>query len=186
MNKKWKWLAIPAVLVMIVVVALIRGCSGETDAPKTDEQLAATEQGTTVTPSETLDPNGKYVQAGLSDETWPDEEETTEETTVPEEETETTETTENTEETTESTDPTEATTETEPVETPGPAITDYESYMTKSAEEQQKFLESFPSVQDFFIWLENAKKEYEESKDYIEIGGNGPVDIGSILDKNNG
>ena len=183
MNKKnLKLLAVlAAVLVIALLVLAIRGCGGgaEETVHTVDKQLQETTVPTTM---ETLDPNGSYVQAGVSDETWPDEEAFETETTTPEEETEPTETTQSTE----STDPTETTTATEPTEAPAAPKTDYEVYMSKSAEEQQKFLESFPSVQDFFIWLENAKKEYEASRDYIEIGGNGPVDIGDILGKNNG
>lgn len=56
-------------------------------------------------------------------------------------------------------------------------VTEYEKYCNMSGEEQTAFILSFPSVEDFFAWLNNAKAEHEQLKPDIEIG-DGTVDLG--------
>lgn len=60
--------------------------------------------------------------------------------------------------------------------------TTYEEYMAMTPEQQQDFFESFPSVQAFMEWYNDAKAEYEASKDGIIIDG-GDIDIGDYIEK---
>jgi hypothetical protein len=54
----------------------------------------------------------------------------------------------------------------------------YEEYLALSYEEQTRFMNSFPSVNDFMAWLRLAREEYEAEKDKTEIGDDGIVDLG--------
>ena len=75
--------------------------------------------------------------------------------------------------------------EEQPEEKPGTSgETTYEDYQNMSAEEQKAFMNSFKSMDDFFTWFNAARKKAEEG--YIEIGGDGTVDLGDILNGNNG
>lgn len=56
-------------------------------------------------------------------------------------------------------------------------VTEYERYHSMSGEEQTAFILSFPTVEDFFAWLNNAKAEHERLKPGVEIGS-GSVDLG--------
>ena len=56
--------------------------------------------------------------------------------------------------------------------------TTYEQYNAMSAEEQEKFFYMFDTVEEFFVWYNKAKKEYEANQDYTEIGGDGNINIG--------
>lgn len=183
MNKKTKWIAaIVAVLLIIALIFAVRSCESTTKGPEVEVSatLSATvtpeteTEETTNTTAATLDPDASYVEAGVGENLWDDDEDTTEETTKPAEATKPN-----------NTEPEDTTVpSTEPEQDPERTKTEYELYMEMSAEEQKKKLESFATVQEFFDWLERAKQEYEDSLDYIEIDGNGPVDIDGILDKN--
>lgn len=79
---------------------------------------------------------------------------------------ETTQPTEDTRQvTTEATAPAETTQPTEAVTTettlPLPEAITYEAYLALTAEEQEEYSASFPSVDDFFAWLDQAKAEYD-------------------------
>ena len=54
----------------------------------------------------------------------------------------------------------------------------YEEYNALSAEEQEEYFYSFDTVEDFFAWYNQAKQEYENNQDYIEVGGNNDINIG--------
>ena len=54
----------------------------------------------------------------------------------------------------------------------------YEEYNALSAEEQEAYFNSFDTVDDFFVWYNKAKQEYEANQDYIEVGGDGNINIG--------
>jgi flagellar basal body-associated protein FliL len=54
----------------------------------------------------------------------------------------------------------------------------YEEYNALTAEEQEEYFYSFETVEDFFAWYNQAKQEYEDSQDYIEIGGDSDITIG--------
>lgn len=62
----------------------------------------------------------------------------------------------------------------------GKTPTDYEKFQAQSPSEQQKFMESFSSVDAFFAWYNNAKTEHEALNPPIEIGGGGEVDLGKL------
>ena len=55
----------------------------------------------------------------------------------------------------------------------------YEKYIALSPEEQQKYYNSFASVEAFFNWLNAAKAEYEANRDEIEVDGE--IDIGDYI-----
>ncbi|MBP3587967.1 MAG: S-layer homology domain-containing protein [Clostridia bacterium] len=57
----------------------------------------------------------------------------------------------------------------------------YEAYMAMTPAEQQAYFESFANPADFFTWHNNAKAEYDASKDDIEIGAGGSIDLGDIV-----
>ena len=54
----------------------------------------------------------------------------------------------------------------------------YEEYNALSAEEQEAYFNSFDTIEDFFAWYNKAKAEYEADQDYIEVGGDGNLNIG--------
>ena len=60
----------------------------------------------------------------------------------------------------------------------------YEEYNNLSGEEQQKYFNSFANPADFFTWYNAAKAEYEASQDRIEIGNDGVIDLGDIVNGN--
>ena len=65
----------------------------------------------------------------------------------------------------------------------GKELTDYtyEEYNAMSGGEQQEFFNSFETPEAFFTWLTEAKAKYEEEQDYIEIGGDGNIDLGELI-----
>lgn len=65
--------------------------------------------------------------------------------------------------------PTEPTITTEPAASnPEPTAEAYANYHKMSGEEQQKFIDSFDSIEAFFTWLNTAKKAYEENRTPID------------------
>lgn len=60
----------------------------------------------------------------------------------------------------------------------------YEEYTAMSGEEQQEFFNSFDSPADFFEWYNAAKAEYEASQEKIEIGDDGSIDLGDLINGN--
>lgn len=61
----------------------------------------------------------------------------------------------------------------------------WEEYQAMSADEQYKFFESFSDPKDFFAWQEKAKADYEKRHPTIEVGKDGTVDIGDLINGNN-
>lgn len=59
------------------------------------------------------------------------------------------------------------------------AVSDYEYYRSLSGREQQAFIESFNSMEDFFVWYNRAKEEYEALYPDIEIS-DGTIDMGDL------
>lgn len=57
----------------------------------------------------------------------------------------------------------------------------YEEYIALSGDEQYAYYQQFESASAFFEWYNQAKLEYEESQDRIEIGGDDSIDIGEII-----
>ena len=73
-----------------------------------------------------------------------------------------------------------------PAVDPEPADTlTYEEYQALSGAEQMAYMESFPSVQDFFAWYNEAKAKYDAEQDRIEIGGDGNIDLDDIINGKN-
>ena len=58
--------------------------------------------------------------------------------------------------------------------------TEYERYMNSSAEDQEKFYNSFSSPTEFFAWFNKAKQEYEDSRNTTEVNGDTNVDLGNL------
>lgn len=184
--KKKVAVAALAVLLAVVLVVIFAFSGNEEEAPPETEPVVTAEETTVATTEATI--------PGLEDSIFDEE---TEETT---EATEKTEETEETEETAppeqDNTKPTKPKpTETEPAET-DPAETepteaeptvpsveemDYETFQKLSPAEQQAFVESFDSIEEFFAWYNAAKEAYEKANAPIEVGG-GAIDIGAIVE----
>lgn len=82
--------------------------------------------------------------------------------------------------------PTEPPTETptdapsvQPTDPPGVGV-GFGAYLEMSEEEQEAFFNSFAQPQDFFDWLNAAQKEYEDTKDQIEVNGDETFDLGNL------
>lgn len=65
------------------------------------------------------------------------------------------------------------------IETEEPSC-DYENYQNMSAEKQQKFIESFDSMEAFFVWLNDAQAEHEKHSNAIEVGSNTVIDMSEL------
>lgn len=59
-----------------------------------------------------------------------------------------------------------------PTEKPdvSPDDVDYETFMAMSPSEQQAFMESFDSIEDFFVWFQEAKQKYEDEHPSVDVG----------------
>ena len=73
--------------------------------------------------------------------------------------------------------PTEAPTDA-PAEDTYKAPQNYEEYLALSSDDLTRFMESFPSVDDFFDWVKAERKKYEDAKDKIQVGSDGIIDLG--------
>ena len=51
----------------------------------------------------------------------------------------------------------------------------YEEYCAMTSQEQVDFFNSFVSPEDFFLWFEAAKKDFEDRHPGIEIGPDGVI-----------
>lgn len=56
----------------------------------------------------------------------------------------------------------------------------YEEYIAMSGAEQQKYLESFDSIEAFFAWYNAAKEKYDKENPSIEIG-DGSINMEDII-----
>lgn len=63
--------------------------------------------------------------------------------------------------------------------------TEYEKFQNMNAQEQQDYMNSFGSVDDFFNWYNGAKEEYDASRDEIQVGGDS-INMGDIITGKNG
>ena len=59
-----------------------------------------------------------------------------------------------------------------------PGVYTYDDYLAMSSTERKEFKDQFGSTSAFLAWYNAAKKEYEDSQDRIEIGGDGEVNLG--------
>ena len=59
---------------------------------------------------------------------------------------------------------------------------EYEKFRDMKAAEQQAFLESFESLDAFFEWYNRVKEEYAAAHPSIEIGEDGVVDMGELME----
>ena len=57
---------------------------------------------------------------------------------------------------------------------PSPSPT-YEEYCAMTSQEQVDFFNSFANIEDYFLWFEAAKKDYEDRHPGIEIGPDGVI-----------
>ena len=80
--------------------------------------------------------------------------------------------------------PTEAPKPTEPLPTDpetGETYVSYEAYNNMSPAEQVEYFNTFPSMEEFVKWYNEAKAKYDEEHGAIEIGGDGTIDLGDII-----
>lgn len=72
--------------------------------------------------------------------------------------------------------------DTKPTVTPGEVqpLTEYEKYNAMSGEEQMAYMQSFDTIEAFFVWYNNAKAEYEALHPDIVIG-NDVIDAGDLV-----
>ena len=60
---------------------------------------------------------------------------------------------------------------------PNKEITSYEKYQNMTAEEQKAFYNSFDNDDAFFEWYNNAKEEYNNSRNETIIDGNTNIEL---------
>lgn len=82
-------------------------------------------------------------------------------------------------------EPTQPETETQVPETtaPGNDRSEYESFQNMDPDAQQKYMDSFDSIDAFFDWYNSAREEHEQKFPDIEIS-DGTVDMGEIIGGN--
>lgn len=88
---------------------------------------------------------------------------------------------ESVENTSESTTPTEAPKNSDKTSGTERVVTEYEWFMALSGDEQKEYMYSFPTIDDFISWLENAEKEYNDLHPPIMMDGT-PIDAEEILE----
>lgn len=66
-----------------------------------------------------------------------------------------------------------------------PKTLTWEEYNALSGEKQYAYFQSFSDPKDFFAWQEKAKADYEKRHPTIEVGKDGTVDIGDLINGNN-
>ena len=87
---------------------------------------------------------------------------------------------------TKATEATEATEETEETQAPTETVvqmTQYEWYHSLSGEEQMAYMETFESMDAFFVWYNAAKEAHEKERPSIDIG-DGYIDMDKIIGGN--
>ena len=57
----------------------------------------------------------------------------------------------------------------------------YEDYNNMTPAQQVEFFNTFESMEAFVKWYNEAKAAYDAEHGAIEIGGNGSVDLGDIV-----
>lgn len=57
----------------------------------------------------------------------------------------------------------------------------YEQYNAMSPQEQVDYFNKFPSMEAFVQWYNDAKEAYDAEHGAIEIGGDGSIDLGEII-----
>ena len=202
MNKKY----IVRIIAVIMMVALVSGCSGTKKNTEATENLTEMPTATTINPEPTgpvlveeSDEEGFSPQETVytTEETVPEtkpvdkntdngQNNATEPTTKPTDENEdpgqdnTTEP--STEPTTAPTEPENETTEvTEPPVSEGNGICcEYAEYLKMSPSDQQAFMESFSSPMEFINWLQQAEAEHNAHDSSLILDG-GNVNIGDYI-----
>lgn len=61
----------------------------------------------------------------------------------------------------------------------------WEEYQAMTGEERQGHFNRFASADDYMNWLNKAKADYEKRHPTIEVGKDGTVDIGDLINGNN-
>ena len=54
---------------------------------------------------------------------------------------------------------------------------EYERYLSMSGEDQTAYMQSFPSVEEFVVWFNNAKAAYESYVPPIIVDGKETIDL---------
>lgn len=60
-----------------------------------------------------------------------------------------------------------------------PTKLDYLQFHALNAKQQQAVMESFDSIEDFFLWYDGVKETYEKENPSIEVDG--PIDLDKVL-----
>lgn len=71
----------------------------------------------------------------------------------------------------------------EPAESGPDTSLTYAEYIKMTAAEQQKYFESFATIDDYFSWYNTAKKQYEDDQNRVDFDGT--IDFGDIFGGNN-
>ena len=61
----------------------------------------------------------------------------------------------------------------------------WEEYQAMSGEQRQEHFEKFESPEDYLTWMNDAKAAYDKAHPTIEVGKDGTVDIGDLINGNN-
>ena len=173
------------VMIVLLFALLLTACGKKQD-PAIETEVP-TQPPTETSTEATTEPTVAESIPGVEDSIFDDEEIVTQatEATEPEETVATTTPTETKpSDTAEPTKPSgsgtgNATEPTKPQETK-PATSEYEKFQSMSATEQQKYMESFDSVDDFFAWYNKVKTEHEAANPPIDVG-DGSIDLDQII-----
>lgn len=161
-------LALAAVLLAVFI--LLVGCRAEPDAPAHTEPGSTSPQGNTAATEHTTAP-ADPTQDSINTENpfdFPSEPEETESEPVP-----------------------SVPVESEP-EVTAPEVIDpedgemtYRKFHDMTPSQQQAYVESFESLDAFFLWYSAAQEQYEKENPPIIIDGNGQIDLGAIAGNGN-
>lgn len=165
-------LALVLVAGAVIVACLTGGAPEVSDTTGNTEQALDTTgdtgEGQTENTAEPTENSGPVSEMGVSDREDFDEGTTPTENTTTPVEIDSTKPTE--------TEPTEPSQPQTSVDTSDPANVTYAQYIAMAPEDQEAFVESFPTLKDFINWR-NAALEKEEERDTEILDGSGEIDL---------